>query len=401
MLNANIMVASTAESSKQSRKKSKGQTANEAPQCSWARACASCSTRRRTFRHGEYRKKENPDPDRLVDARRSTASAGRRPRGEDEFEKAASPTGTGKRKGADVDPTIVSEALWVEWRASVKEFGFGQETLGRYVSSLQQLPRVIWNAPLESYLELSLAEIRALRTHGEKRVGAVLEVFGNLHKIVVHLGAQHQLGVRVLPRFVIHLEGWVLRYLQRSGAPSYQELRSEFVAPLLEQVRIDAGSQIAKLAESQLSPSGATVRQAAHKLGLTRARIYQLLGDMAMIVKVRWPEGQALVAKLRDRLASQDAAPATLELLDAAIELFFVNGANDLPTPLQPAANEPTQFEEAAKANGHAGNGHKQNGHARDANGHREAARRAASGNLALRRAAAKGRAGAGERFHP
>ncbi|HEV7224303.1 MAG TPA: hypothetical protein VGN42_16460 [Pirellulales bacterium] len=293
---------------------------------------------------------------------------------EEALESAAAPVGSGKRKGAEIDPTIVSEALWVEWRASVREHGFGQETLGRYVSTLQQLPRVIWNAPLESYLELSLAEIRALKTHGEKRVGAVLEVFGNLHKIVVHLGAQKQLGVRILPRFVIELENWVLRYLQRAGAPSYQELRSAFVAALLDQVRIDAGPQIAKLAESRLGPSGATVRQAAQRLGLTRARIYQLLGEVSTIVKVRWPEGPALVVKLRERLDSQGADNATMELLDRAIELFF-SGPNELPTPFLTAAEapetEPPRLQAPHRTYGHSVNGHGTNGHAGELNGGR------------------------------
>lgn len=274
---------------------------------------------------------------------------------EEQMQKAAAPTSSGKRKGTDVDPTIVSEALWVEWQASVREHGFGQETLGRYVSSLQQLPRVIWNAPLESYLDLSLAEIRSLKTHGEKRVGAVLEVFGNLHQIVVHLGPQSQMGVRILPRFVIRLESWVLQYLQRSGVPTYEELRSTLILPLLDQVRIDAGPQIAKLAESRLVPGGATVRQAAQRLGLTRARIYQLLGEVATIIKVRWPEGQALVAKLRERLASQDADQATVDLLDAAIDLFFVSGGNELPTPVQspkPAVAAPQHNGKSTTANG-------------------------------------------------
>ena len=294
---------------------------------------------------------------------------------EEEMQKAATPASNGKRKGTDVDPTIVSEALWVEWRASVKEHGFGQETLGRYVSSLQQLPRVIWNAPLESYLDLTLAEIRSLKTHGEKRVGAVLEVFGNLHQIVVHLGPQSQMGVRILPRFVIRLESWVLQYLQRSGIPNYEELRSALVLPLLDQVRIDAGPQIAKLAESRLVTGGATVRQAAQRLGLTRARIYQLLGEVGTIVKVRWPEGQALVAKLRERMASQDADRATVDLLDAAIDLFFVSGGNELPAPAPLAQAAVAAAAPVAKST--ATNGQSAKGHGNAACGRKEPNRKA------------------------
>lgn len=287
----------------------------------------------------------------------------------DEADEKIVPSGKGGKrnnKGTDVDPAIVSEALWVQWRASVKEHGLENETLGRYVSSLQQLPRVIWNAPLEGYLELSLSEIRSLKTHGEKRVAAVLEVFGSLHHIVVHLGPHPQLGVRILPKFVVQLEAWVLRYLQRSGAPSAEELREHMIGPLLEQVRIDAGAQIAKLGESRLNPQGATVRQAAQRMGLTRARIYQLLGEVATITKVRWPEGAALAEKLRERMEAEGADEKALALMDAAIELFFVASEHDLPAPFQPESSavetEDGHAAERTSANGHAARGRKENG---------------------------------------
>ncbi len=285
---------------------------------------------------------------------------------DEELERVSTPIAKGgKRKGTEVDPAIVSEALWVQWRASVKEHGLADETLGRYVSSLQQLPRVIWNAPLEGYLDLSLAEIRSLKTHGEKRVAGVLEVFGSLHHMVVHLGSHPQLGVRILPKFVVQLESWIMRCLQRPGIPAQDELRAHLVAPLLEQVRIDAGQQIARLAESRLNPSGSSVRQAAQRMGLTRARIYQLLGEVATIVKIRWPEGPALVAKLREKFESQQADPETLALLDAAIELFFVASERDLPAPFQPelqsAESTEGQHAERSKGNGYAVRAGKEN----------------------------------------
>jgi hypothetical protein len=48
------------------------------------------------------------------------------PLSEEMLESAAAPAGSGKRKGVEIDPAIVSEALWVEWQASVREHGFGQ-----------------------------------------------------------------------------------------------------------------------------------------------------------------------------------------------------------------------------------------------------------------------------------
>ncbi len=65
------------------------------------------------------------------------------------------------------DPSTVSEVVWSQWRAVILEHGLGQEALGRFAPTLKNMTRVIWNTPLESYARMTLAEIRALKTHGE------------------------------------------------------------------------------------------------------------------------------------------------------------------------------------------------------------------------------------------
>ena len=54
--------------------------------------------------------------------------------------------------------------------------------------SLQELPTVIWNSPLSTFLDYSLAELRQLKTYGEKRVRVVLEVFHAVHEAVGRRG---------------------------------------------------------------------------------------------------------------------------------------------------------------------------------------------------------------------
>src|SRR6185437_15834318 len=73
------------------------------------------------------------------------------------------------------DAASVSEASWAQWREAISRHGLNQEPIGRFAATLQKLPRVIWTTPLAAYVELSLAEMRALKTYGEKRVNAVLE----------------------------------------------------------------------------------------------------------------------------------------------------------------------------------------------------------------------------------
>src|SRR6185295_18944414 len=80
------------------------------------------------------------------------------------------------------DASIVSEALWTNWCDTVNRYGLGPEKLGRLAPSVQALPTVIWHNRLDEYLDRSLAQIRRLKTHGEKRVHAILEIFCTVHE---------------------------------------------------------------------------------------------------------------------------------------------------------------------------------------------------------------------------
>jgi len=233
--------------------------------------------------------------------------------------------------GEPFNPNVVSEALWAHWRECVLQHGLGRETLGRFAPSLEHLPRVLWQTPLETYTSFSLAKIRQLKTHGEKRVAAVLEVFAELNKILGRLGPPGALSVRIVPRFVTELEGWIGGVLARSGVPSDAEVEIRFIRPLVAQVRIDAGAHIAELVESRLGLRGedASVREVAEQLGLTRARIYQLLSDVGCMMSVRWPEGQKLVGRLVRKLHAEGHPGRALEQFEAAAELFFP-GSHDV-----------------------------------------------------------------------
>jgi hypothetical protein len=242
-----------------------------------------------------------------------------------------------------VDASLVSEALWVQWQQTVRESGLGGETLGRFAPSLQRLPRVIWNTPLDAYTALSLAQIRALKTHGEKRVQAVLEVFGSLHALLAGTQPQSHLSLRVVPRFVCKIDDWADAVVHRTVAVDAVAIRHAFVDPLMAQVEIDAGDQIARLAESRLrlDGSGATVRQVARRMGLTRARVYQLLSDISAVMNVRWPDGHTIVHNLRETLHEQIKTRAELELFDAVVELFFPSKRHDVAFPMDGSLESP------------------------------------------------------------
>lgn len=221
------------------------------------------------------------------------------------------------------DSSVVSESLWARWCETVNRHGLGPEKLGRLAPSLQSLPTVIWHSRLEEYSERSLAEIRGLKTHGEKRVHAILEVFCTAHEALATATLDENIDLVVVPRFVPPLSRWLMGAIGEAELPSVDELRQHVVKPLVKQIHIDLGDQVAELAASRLSlDAGApSVKQQADTIGVTRARVYQLLEDCAKVMEVRWPEGRWLLAPLANRFGAAD--PEALGLLHGIVDLFF------------------------------------------------------------------------------
>jgi hypothetical protein len=131
---------------------------------------------------------------------------------------------------------------------------------------------------------------------------------------------------------VQQLEPWVRGRLESSAPPSEDEIRTAFVAPLLALSRADGGELLADVVNSRLSQSS-TVQGLARQKGLTRSRLYELWGDAAAIVNIRWPDGQWLVAELHSRLAASDIDAAAKRLFDAAFELWFPLGRDEDDAP--------------------------------------------------------------------
>jgi len=253
---------------------------------------------------------------------------------------AAACSGNGSAESNGFDSAAVSEVVWNQWRASVMRHELGNETLGRFAPTLKHMTRVIWNTPLREYVDYSLADIRAMKTHGEKRVRAILEVFHSLHTLVANMGTMDHLTVRIVPRAVDQVERWVGEVLQSPGSPGRREIYEHFVEPLLRQIQLDAPEQIHRLAENRLGLIGpiTSVRQAARNMGLTRARVYQLLNEINDIMIVRWPNGRHQVYELREKLLAEtgpEDAPAVLNQFLAAVELFYPDTRRGAAGPLE------------------------------------------------------------------
>jgi hypothetical protein len=226
---------------------------------------------------------------------------------------------------ADFDADLVSESLWEQWRETVRRHGLESEKLGRLAPSLQELPTVIWGMPLSEYLGYTVAEMRQLKTHGEKRVRVILEVFHSIHTVLGASSLAGHLSVHMVPKFVVPLEIWVAACLDMAEGPSNASVRQSLAIPLLQQVQIDCGQTIARLAEGRLGIHSAaqSVKLQSKKMSVTRARIYQLLEECQQAMALRWPNGRFLLTLLVKKLAPIHPVPEGFPLLQAITDLFF------------------------------------------------------------------------------
>jgi hypothetical protein len=200
-------------------------------------------------------------------------------------------------------PEAVSESLWESWRETVRRHHLENEPLGRLAPTLQALPTVIWNMPLATYVEMSLAELRRLKTHGDKRVRSVLEIFFFIHQVLSNVNPPRHIVTQLRPNFVIPIEQWILEAIRREDPLTIQELRQGLVLPLLNQIEADSDEEIGRLMAGRLGieANPETVIEQAERLGVTRARVYQLLELATQIINVRWPEGCWQLAALQER----------------------------------------------------------------------------------------------------
>ncbi|HBO46435.1 MAG TPA: hypothetical protein DD670_21405 [Planctomycetaceae bacterium] len=182
--------------------------------------------------------------------------------------------------------------------------------------------------PLEKYTQPTLAEIRRMKTHGQKRVRAIVEVFHHVHQIASGGHTMEQLVHQLCSPRVAHARHWTDQRLQGSALPSVGEIREHFILPLLKQIEIDGTERLVLLARYRLGLDGPemSVRDVSRRMGLTRARVYQMLDIINDILMIRWPDGRRMVHELCDRLASlagTEAEFADLSQFFAAVELFY------------------------------------------------------------------------------
>lgn len=222
------------------------------------------------------------------------------------------------------DPACVSEIHWAAWLETVRRHGQGQQKLGRVVRSLKNVPTVIWNTKLNFYLDRTIGEIRKLKTHGEKRVSVVLETFHYLHEMLGKVDPDADLVVRLTPRHIAPIEDWIALVIDRDEAPSHEEIVDNLCQPILSQIANDCDETVASLATGRLGMNGdpQSVRMQSRRIGVTRARVYQLLDDCSKLFDVRWPCGRFFLERL-SRSCEGRLDERSAELISGVRDLLY------------------------------------------------------------------------------
>jgi len=228
----------------------------------------------------------------------------------------------GAPTGERFDPTQVSEGAWQNWKKTVVRWGLEDEVIGRLAPSLQPIPTVIWDTPLREYLDSTLADIRARKTHGEKRTRIVLEMFFLVHSLFGKSKGGKHLRVSLTPQSICEVEAWLES--TRGTLALLGELRDNLASPLVKQLEDDAGKMAADAVGKVIGLRGAPQRVAivAKRIGVTRARVYQMLEQCARILAVRWPQGRQELAELAERYEEDDQSEAA-KLLKGVRNLLF------------------------------------------------------------------------------
>ena len=233
------------------------------------------------------------------------------------------PSGSGTPEVFDV--AGVSEAQWHEWCETVERLELMQVPIGRVARSLNEVPMVIWDTPLGNYKGHTLAEIRRMKTHGQKRVRIVVEAFWTVHRSLGSATPEQHVHLDVVPRFVRQLEFWIDNQLTVDAEPSRSEVQDGLIKPLLAQLETDVGDRIAQLVANRLGMNGEpmSVRSQAQEIGVTRARIYQWLEDCASAMHIRWPSGRWKMRALREKSDQYGESSYAREMLTTIGDIFF------------------------------------------------------------------------------
>ncbi len=225
----------------------------------------------------------------------------------------------------DFDAAAISETQWRHWCDSVRHWKLESEKLGRLSPSLRNVPTPLWEKTLGDYVGYSLAELRQLRSYGEKRVSAVLSIFFEVSRFISKFDEHSQLRIRFVPEHITDAEVGIDKVLAKAGRITLNEVQSRICTAMLEQIQVDLGQIVVDILQLRLGihTSPVSIYEISENFRITRARTYQHFESCARVMNVRWPEGNDQLLRVTRAAERQSAEEAVLTLLRSLRKLFF------------------------------------------------------------------------------
>ena len=165
-----------------------------------------------------------------------------------------------------------------------------------------------------------------MKTHGEKRVAVVLEVFHTIHDMLDHIDPQGDLAVRLAPRTIVAAEEWMAE--ARTPLVSAGARRDRAATGRAD--RAAAGDRRRRhRGQARPRPAWASalnaesVRNQSKSLGVTRARVYQMLEECHNVMSIRWPDGRRQLDEFAQWLDENYASAEAANLLASLRELLY------------------------------------------------------------------------------
>ncbi len=226
---------------------------------------------------------------------------------------------------ADLSVGEITEASWRKWCQVLNEAGLGDQPLGRFVSTLAELPRGLWNVELREYTSLSLDALSEMPGYGPARLSLICTTIRQLANALSGFTLSPYLRPRVSSRFLHDAASWIEKILRHRTIPTADELRCNFLTPLFEQLDADLGAELTELVRRRLGIDNPpeTLEAIALDRGLTRERIRQLTVKAAAVISVRWPEGKHVLDDFYELLLSSDSAGDQLRIISSALDELF------------------------------------------------------------------------------
>ncbi len=203
----------------------------------------------------------------------------------------------------------LDERGWRGVAQLVRHHGLEDCMLGRFVPSLRELDRALWDAKIATFTGRPLSELWRLQGFGPVRLQQSICQILSVAFVLNALPIRDDMRLSLLAGPIAEANRWLAQLLppERQELPEMQSIRDGFLRPLLMQVENDGNARLGKAVRRRIGDGTqpATLREIGTEFGVTPDRIRTLLEQAAFIVYVRWNEGayllQGACAELSDR----------------------------------------------------------------------------------------------------